>query len=456
MNNASIWSQNQGNASGEDRDYSMSKLLSLLVLILCIAWVKDASALVVPSSTAAELKNRFRVDHMVDKLTLMVQREYGSPPVIIVLPDGSKWYAQRHPDDVKWVDGITGDIIEIPNPVPGPWQLLGRVAKGSTIDKVSKLDIVVDPFPQPLFQGERIKVTAKLMGDEQRVRMPGLDYLVEWTAKFVSEHSSADENFAAGTFVVGSYKDDGEALDERPDDGIFTGKLNLNQPWGDYRFVVNARNNVFEREVTHYFTLSPNPVEVKMIEPADPYQNPWKLVLSVESKELNLADTFFEFEMVGPAGLQQSLTVHGMTTPMTELQLPMVTEFGSYRIKGQAASTTVGGREVLIQLPEHFFNLVPPPEPPPTPEELAAIAAEQAAIAEAKAKEDAIFWLILGNLLLLVFGVAGLIFWRKRQTLAQALAIAQANALAAAAKETAEPPSVDDVDLTVPDPDDAR
>ena len=82
-------------------------------------------------------------------------------------------------------------------------------------------------MPQPLYQGERIKVVASLMGDDQRMRMPGLDYLVNWTAKFVSEHLPGDENFAAGTLIVGSYKDNGEALDESPDDGVFTGNMLL-------------------------------------------------------------------------------------------------------------------------------------------------------------------------------------------------------------------------------------
>ncbi|MBO6228460.1 MAG: TIGR03503 family protein, partial [Shewanella sp.] len=79
------------------------------------------AAPIIGLETASELKNRFRIDHMVDNMTLLVEREYGSAPVVIVLPDGSKWYANRHPETVKWVDGITGDIIYIESPMPGPW-----------------------------------------------------------------------------------------------------------------------------------------------------------------------------------------------------------------------------------------------------------------------------------------------------------------------------------------------
>ncbi|QSX31582.1 TIGR03503 family protein [Shewanella cyperi] len=427
-----------------------SRLLSVLLFALCCL---TARADVVPKEQASELKNRFRIDHMVDELTLVVQREYGSAPVIVVQPDGSKWYASRHPQEVKWVDGITGDIITIPQPQPGPWQLLGRVVKGSRILKVSKLNIEVDPLPQPLFQGERIKVVAKLMGDEQRLRMPGLDYLVEWTARFVSDHQPGDENFAAGTVTVGSYKDDGEALDERPDDGVFTGDINLNQPWGHYEFQVRARNNVFERELEMPFVLSPMPVSARMLDPEDPQSGHYQMELNVDDSQLRLADTHFEFEMVGPAGLQLPVSMHGMPASTAVLDLPVVSLFGSYRLKGQVFSTSTTGRELVIKLPEMFFNLIEPPAPPPSPEELAARAAAAAALAEEQARAVAIKWIIAINIVLLVLGIAGIIFWRKRQAMLHALAAAEAKLQEEkAAKQTkSNTELLDEIDLTMPE-----
>ncbi len=408
---------------------------------------------VVESEQALELKNRFRIDHMMDEVTLLVQREYGSAPVIVVRPDGSKWYPSRHPEDkVKWVDGVSGDIITIKNPTPGPWQLLGSVVEGSKIKFVSKLDIEVDPIPQPLFQGERIKVTAKLMGDEQRVRMPGLDYLVEWTARFVSHHKPGEENFAAGTFIVGSYKDNGEGLDERPDDGAFTGKINLNQAWGDYTYQVRARNNIFEREASQEFTLSQRPIEISVIKPEDPLEGRWKLNVIVNEEQLALADTHISLELVGPAGLQLPVSQNGVEAAESEVLLPMVSEFGSYRLKGEVASTTLNGREILLSVPEMFFNLVEPPDPPPTPEELAEMEAKRAALAEAKAKERALFWIILVNTLLLLLGTAGLIIWRKRQSLAAN--IAEAERKLAEQEQAAiegEEIDMDEIDLNMPD-----
>ncbi|ASJ96664.1 MULTISPECIES: TIGR03503 family protein [Shewanella] len=432
------------------KNWLVCAILASGLLLLSVG----AAAQVVPSSEASELKNRFRIDHMVDELTLFVQREYGSAPVIIVLPDGSKWYATRHPESVQWVDGLSGDIITIKSPMPGPWQLLGKVVKGSKIDKISKLAIEVEPLPRPLYQGERLKITAKLLGDAQRIRMPGLDYLVDWTAKFISEHRPGDENFAAGTLIVGSYKDNGEGLDGTPDDGVFTANINLNQPWGHYRYLVSAKNNIFSREVGGDIELLPMPVSLSVITPDDPLTGRWQVEVAVDDEQLVLANTHFEFELVGPAGLQMTLPVQTINKKRMQLTLPQVSEFGSYRIKGVVAATSVSGREVLITLPEQFFNLVPPPEPPPTAEELAALAAKKAAIAEAKAKEDAMFWIITINISLLILGTMALLVWRKRQNLKQALAVTAARLEQERAKEIG--PTLDEIDLTMPDETDRK
>lgn len=440
---------------------SCSRLALILglsaILSLLIPTTISANDRVVASDDASVLQNRFRIDHMVESLTLLIQRQYGSSPVVIVLPDGSKWYANRHPEEVKWVDGITGDIITIPNPTPGPWQLIGRVVEGSTIQKISKLGIKVEPFPQPLYQGERLKVTAQLLGDEQRLRMPGLDYLVDWTARFVSEQKPGDENFAAGTLIVGSYKDHGEGLDERPDDGVFTGEINLNQPWGHYRLKVKATNSIFMRESSQAFVLTPVPIEIDIIEPDDPLTERWKLYVDVNSEEVRLAETYLDLELVGPAGLQLPITLSGLDNEKSEIVLPQVSDFGSYRIKGMAATTTLNGREIILALPERFFNLIEPPKPPPTEEELAARAAIKEAIAEKKAKEDAIFWIITVNVTLLIIGSLALLIWRKRRNLKEALAATQRR-LDEKAKVKDLGPALDEIDLTMPEdlPDDDK
>lgn len=429
----------------------------LLLLCPLLAWQSVVLGAPVKASQAAELKNRFRIDHMVDSLTLVIQRDYGSAPVVVVLPDGSKWYSTRHPQHVKWVDGVAADMIQIEKPMPGPWQLLGQVTDGSTIQKISKLDIEVEPLPQPLFQGERLKVTARLLGDELTMRMPGLEYMVEWTSRFTSQHRAGDDNFATGTIIVGAYKDNGEELDEAPDDGVFTGAHNLEQPTGHYMLTVTARNNVFEREFVMPFVLSKQPVKAEMVPNNDPLKGIWQIQLSVDESQVLLAETHFEFELVGPAGLQVPITLQKMSSAEQILYLPKVTEYGSYRVKGTAVTTAVGGREVIFNLPEMFFNLIEPPVPGPSAEELAEQAAAQAAIEEQIAKDNAIFWIVTVNGVLFLLGIIAVVVWRKKQTLAKAMAAAEERLKQnpptddKPTKNEIETLDLDDIDLTMPD-----
>ena len=40
---------------------------------------------------------RFRIDDKIKQITLLFFRERGSAPLILIKPDGSKWYETRHP-----------------------------------------------------------------------------------------------------------------------------------------------------------------------------------------------------------------------------------------------------------------------------------------------------------------------------------------------------------------------
>jgi uncharacterized protein (TIGR03503 family) len=281
--------------------------------------------------------------------------------------------------------------------------------------------------------------------------------MVEWTARFTSERLASDNNFATGTIIVGAYQDNGEKLDEVPDDGIFTGNPNLQQPTGHYVLNVTARNDVFEREYVMPFELSPQPINVKMEPNSDPLKDIWQIQLSVDESVVLLAQTHFEFELVGPAGLKLPITLQTVTSPDQILYLPKVTKFGSYRVKGYVVSTTVDGREIVLNLPEMFFNLIEPAAPAPTAQALAEKAAIQAAIEEQVAKDNALFWIITINGVLFLVGVVGLVVWRKKQTLAKAMAAAEQRLNKNRVDEDKPKDSIlqsvdlDDIDLSIPD-----
>ncbi|RLV61200.1 TIGR03503 family protein [Parashewanella curva] len=405
-------------------------------------------------STASELQNRFRIDHMVSKLTLVVQREYGSPPVVIVLPDGRKWYAHRHPENVKWHDGMTGDMIEITKPQAGPWQLLGRIVDGSTITKISELSIDVEPLPRELYVGERIKAVAQLKDNDLKVRLPGLDYLVEWSVAFKRLAEGDGKQNIIGNRRIVTYKDDGRLLDEKPDDGIFTSTFHLDLEPGKYLFDVNAHNEVFQRHYTNTIVLKPSPVTTSIIDSAI---NSAERHIKINSNtaEIQIADTVIEYKIMGPNNLNERFSVQGLKSSIEQIKIPSVEEYGNYIVSVMAASTTVGGREILIKLPDISFNHEPPPAPAKSALELAQEEAQKLQQKEKSAKRTILTWVIGLVLLFTLLIATGIVVGRKLKVRKRALKTAEkmAEMKSGLTKESApvENMSLNDIDLTMPE-----
>ncbi|MCL1078671.1 TIGR03503 family protein [Parashewanella spongiae] len=427
----------------------VKSIILSLVLMLSLSTNADVQSF----KFAGELKNRFRIDHMVSHITLFVQREYGSPPVIVVLPDGTKWYSSRHPEDVKWVDGMTGDIIYIPNPVPGPWQLLGRVVEGSNINKVSSLNIELAPFPQPIFQGEKLKVTAHFNSDGNIMRLPGLDYLVDWTARLKRVDTSTTPTSRSTVRHIGTYKDDGKLLDEYPDDGVFTSNFNLDVDAGEYIFSVKAKNEVFERTVSTPIHLTENPIKINLVPPFDIKTGNYRLEIFTDPERVKLEDTHIEYELFGPNGFKDKIYLNDIFISEMDISLPKVNSFGNYLLKGQAVTTTAEGREIILSLPETSFHLKEPEIKGPTEAELAIQAAKKAILDEELAQKKIVAWTISINLFLLIASLGGFIYWRKRQVMIKAMKVAQQNIIDEAVREdeTDHTLQAEDIDLTMPD-----
>lgn len=392
------------------------RALCVVLTGAALAWPALAD---VSAQTTELLDNRFRIDHAVEQITILAQRRPGSAPVVVVRPDGSKWYAHRHPDSVSWNVSDSSDLIRILNPTPGPWQLVGEVVDGSELRLMTDVILRHDPLPQRVYRGERIKLTAELLGDDQRIAMRDFEEQLDWEMNIRSANRPGDENFGAGPFMIGAYHDSGKGLDEIPHDGIFTSDLNFNYPAGLYRYKMAVSNEVFHRELTGEIEILPQPVRIALSEQPDGKTNQSELTITLEP-EVSPADLHLDLTIETPDQSQYHFAVTP-TEPVQILSLPMVEAFGNYRIDGQAAGTRFDGVEFFIHLPELTFYVAPPPPPPLSQEALAAIALKDAQEREASARSRVIWIISIINVLLLVVGAAILIVWRKRQRLYQEL-----------------------------------
>ncbi len=215
------------------------------------------------------LDNRFRVDPTIKQASFVIYRAQGSQPVVLVRPDGTKYYSWRHPDHVAWYEEDGMDIISIDSPMPGPWQAIGAVTPKNNIKIISDLKLDVDPLSPRLYHDERVKLEARLTNkDKPIVLRDFLDRVslkVTFTPYVEHEHELAKEARPVSV-VIGEFADDGQGHDEVAGDGKFTVELPISVDPGKYRVRVTSGNGVFLRAVEQVVLVYPNPLEVEFVQ----------------------------------------------------------------------------------------------------------------------------------------------------------------------------------------------
>ena len=363
------------------------------------------------------LDNRFRVDHEVKEITLLFFRRPGTPPVILVKPDGSKMYATMAiTGQADWFDEKTFDLIKITNPMPGPWQVVGQMAEGSKVLVITDFELNVDPLPGILVQGETIKLTGYVTNNGEPIRARNFKDVITMDVDFISTNKKEFENFGAGIKEVTSFVDNGKGYDERPGDGVFTGEFKLAFAYGEWIPKYTIRTPLMVRELEHDpVMVHPNPVKLS-IETTDVPDEFHKLIINIEGDYVKGETLVFQGKIYYPNQEIQSFSITDSTPDAREFNV-INYDFGLYRVEMSAFGENANGREFMLDIPEFSFSIDPPPveevdmtatgtagmDGVPSEEDMMA----QMAVEEEPVEEDnsSLLWLILvGNLLLVLIG----------------------------------------------------
>ncbi|WP_333607425.1 TIGR03503 family protein [Arsukibacterium sp.] len=415
--------------------------------------------------------NRFRIDSEVESITLLFFRRQGSASVVLVRPDGSKIHAHtasKH--QVRWFDAASYDLIEITEPMPGPWQAIGRILPESRILVLTDIQLDVDLLPEHLMVGETVKVTARLMNGDQPINARDFRDVLSLDVLFISTNNPDYDNYGRGVIQVANFRDDGRGFDERARDGIFTGEFRLDFSAGEWLPKYIVRTPLYTREVEQESVmLQPAPIQTEVIL-ASNEQTPHQL----------------RFNLTEPAVLADSVLVQGRirypdgtvdTFALTDAKAPRELlldnrGYGSYILEVSAYGSMQNGREFMLNLPEYRFMFSPPPVLAPEiamlPEQLQAeLVQENAANVEAD-KGFPWGWVIGINFFILAVGggaiwlvlsgkhFSDLLFWRKKP----AAAVSSANTSSSAKDTSGQQNSgkaqknndLDDIlDLSLPD-----
>ncbi len=310
------------------------------------------------------LNNRFRIDYEVDELLLLLFRKHGSTPIVLVRPDGSKIFVKdAETGDVEWHADVSYDLIRLTNPMPGPWQALGKILDNSKILVLSDVQLVADPLPKQVFQSEVIKSQAKILNAKEMISDPSIRDVVQLRAYLYSGNDPKQKNFGAGAITLGDYFDDGRLLDERPRDGIFTIQYNFNCEVGSWIPKYRAKAELFTREVVQSsIQVLPTPIsfETSISSPEEKYHF---VTIQVDPTFVDESSLVFQGTISFPNGEEE--TFHLNENQDRKLKV-FQAEFGEFVVKTDVFGKDLEGREFVLSPPAHVFYTERPVVPEST------------------------------------------------------------------------------------------
>lgn len=301
------------------------------------------------------LQNRFRIDYKVDEITMIFFREFGSTPVVLVRPDGSKIFQmQADEHNIEWFDSQTYDMIKIKDPMPGPWQAVGQILPDSRVMVISDIQLETAPLPPIIFSGEIIKQTAYLTNGGQPIDYNEFRDVVQLTMEFKSTNNPNYNNFGAQTELIATFQDDGKGLDERPLDGTFTGQFNLRIASGEWTPIFTIVTPMFTRQkVGEDIRLLDNPISIDV--ELDEEGNGFHLLkVDADRETVDMASLLVDGKVRFPNGDVQNFSITDITDKIRTYEIVNF-EYGVFRVKLTAYGNTVDGRDFILDVPEYTF-----------------------------------------------------------------------------------------------------
>ncbi|ARC92928.1 TIGR03503 family protein [Vibrio coralliilyticus] len=313
-------------------------------------------------SSMSLLDNRFRVDPTIKQITFVIYRAERSRPVVLVRPDGKKYYAWRSPDNVRWYQESSMDIISIDNPMPGPWQAIGKITPKNKIILISHLELSTDTMPTRLFQNEEIKFTARLTADGKplvlRDFLERVKLMVTFT-KYVENEEELIKEARPIPYTIGEFADDGRGLDEVAGDGVFTVSLNISPEPGKYRVRITSGNGVFLRAQEQEVLIYPTPIETTFIQSREEGKD-HQVVFSGEQGMIQPGSLAAQIEHKSPDNSEISAAESASEeSGKVVLTIPYNGEIGNYSWMGQVFATEMGsGRPLAFPIKEHTYSVL--------------------------------------------------------------------------------------------------
>ncbi|WP_297482652.1 TIGR03503 family protein [uncultured Photobacterium sp.] len=387
----------------------LRRLWLLIFYVLLCAWILIPSAWAQTEARLTWLDNRFRVDPEIKQITFVVTREQPSQSVVLVAPDGRKYYADRHAKTMLWYTDKGMDIISITHPMAGPWQALGKVSANNGIRFISNVQLQAEPLPAQLYQTEVLKFSAQLTQNKQPLLLRDFLDRVQLTVVFYPLTSILSNESAP--IEVGQFADDGQEYDEVAGDGIFTVALNVDVEPGKYRVEIASTNGVFKRAVEQTVLVYPAPITTSFVQS---HQLLTSHSVNIEAKaDQTLAGSLAAYLVVKQPQQKPRIIQRSSHRQQSHLVLtwPNDAQIGKAWWRGWAYVTDLlTQRELVFRLSQQNY---------------AQVAADfSASLAQQQAKQRLIIqneqqqrllWVVVTNIVIIISVLVVLLIWRRKR-----------------------------------------
>lgn len=331
----------------------INKKWVIFTLLILSAVTAMAHTIYAPSDIPL-LDNRFRIDPNTEQVTIILNHPRHSQKVILVQPDGSKLYAQRHPQEmVGWVSNRNQDIITIQKPMPGPWQAIATLNGENRIQLLNPITLKINKLPLKVYNSEYLTSYISLIKDGQI--MTDKDFLKH--AKLTVSILSDQKN------LISLYRDDGQYYDSLPFDGQLSTHFFMDLPPGRHLLNIKTKNNIFIRNVNKDIVVFPRPLIYKIQQGADNISNA-ELTFIVDETEIDPNSVTIDGMFTSKDGSEneQSIVHFSEKEPQgNSLTINIPLTYQSYNYSGSVFATTLDGREINFQLPKQTVELIAPP-----------------------------------------------------------------------------------------------
>jgi uncharacterized protein (TIGR03503 family) len=394
----------------------MIKSWIISILLACTACSVTAHTIYAPNDIPL-LDNRFRIDPNTEQVTIILNHPANPQKVVLVKPDGSKWYAQRHSvDTVAWLSNNDQDIITIQNPMPGPWQAVATLNSENRIQLLNPTTLQIDKLPLKVYQKEYLTSYVSLINDGKVMTNESLLRSAKLSASLIDEGNQAK--------LIYLYKDDGEFYDSLPFDGKLTTHLFLDLEPGRYLLNIKTKNNIFVRSVNSDIVVFPQPITYAIKQQDTNAQ----FTFVIDSTDIAPESITIDGLITSYDGTKgEQLIVHSTEHEMKEntIQISVPLGYHSFRFTGKVFATMKEGRELSFELPAEDFKLMSPVAEIIPEIATANLAQPKAPVVEPKMTEEPIaeennnyLWIAIGAgifIILLILIVVLFLLKRKKK-----------------------------------------